>query len=98
MGTLEHSWFQAAAPRNVYSATATSGTYQAAVGDLTKLHVLVSAGPITVERGNGSSVTATSKTIWPAYTPLFFRPMRDYDALGWAGSSTTVTVGIVQLG
>lgn len=96
MDTKENSWFLHLAPLNKYSVTGTSGTYQAASADIGKLHVLVSLGAITVERGNGSSVTATSKNQWPGSVPLYFRPVKNQDAIGWAGSSTTVTVGILE--
>lgn len=94
---LMRGWVESRAPLNVYFDSGnSSGNYQATSANYEKLHVLVADKNLNIERGLGGSVTATSKTIWPAYTPLYFRPNADADTLGWAGSSVTVSIGLLE--
>lgn len=83
--------FQEAVP---YSASASSGTYQAAAY-LNRLHRFVFSVDVRVLAGTGASVTATAGEFWKAGVPFYWVPVSGKESLGWSAGSTTTATGAV---
>lgn len=80
------SWTQARGVETKHRNTSTaSGTYQVtATADMGKLHEINSKKDLLVEGGTGSSVSASSGTLWAAATfPRYWRPMQGRESLGY---------------
>lgn len=95
----EQNWWTTKAPRNVTSATGTSGTYQASADNRGQLHWITSNKALRILGGTGSSVTATSGFYLGAGVAWPFIPSDVVESLGWAsydGSSADVTICITS--
>src|SRR5262249_40051882 len=98
--SLEIGWFEFMAPKGVYHpAAAASGTYQSTRTGV--LHVLTADQDIYVQRGTGSSVTASSSAglILYAKTMMYFRPLKDEESVGWAivgGTNANVRAAVIE--